>query len=112
MKWTPNGEGPAPFSTKQREAMGVPPDAMAGQPAAPSGGTFGLGLGALIVVYFTNNWNVVIALQGVLSKLLGPIMGAAAAKQASRARATNAAQAAQARSARLSRMAVDAKKAK
>ena len=71
-----------------------------------------LGLGALVVVYFTNNWNVVLALQGVLSKLLGPMMGAAAAKQASRARATNAAQAAQARSARLSRMAVDAKKAK
>lgn len=114
MKWTPNGEGPAPFSTKQREAMGVDPSAMGGQPGqqpeATQGGTLTLGLGALLVVYFTNNWLRVQPLMDVLQGLLGPLLGAAAAPKPARAKAASAKDAQKARAARLSRLAVDTKK--
>lgn len=113
MKWTPNGEGPAPFSTKQREAMGMDPSAMMGgqpgQPEGPQGGTLTLGLGALLVVYITNNWLLVQPLMNVLQGLLGPLLGAAAAPKATRAK-PSAAEAQKARAARLSRLAVDTKK--
>ena len=107
MKWTPNGEGPAPFSKNAREQMGMDPAAMAGEPAAAQGGgTMKLGLGALLVVYFTNNWNVVIALQGALQRLMGPMLLASASKGAAKAKAADAAAAKRARAARLSRLAV------
>tara|TARA_B100000795_G_scaffold236455_1_gene196569 strand:- start:31 stop:432 length:402 start_codon:yes stop_codon:yes gene_type:complete len=110
MKWTPNGEGPAPFSKNAREEMGMDPAAMAGQPAAAQGGgTLGMGLGALLVVYFTNNWNVVLALQGVLQRLLGPLLVMQASKTAARAQTTDVAAAKQARAARLKRLAADSK---
>merc|ERR1719261_2423555 len=104
MKWTPNGEGPAPFSKNAREQMGMDPAAMAGEPAAAQGGgTMKLRLGALLVVYFTNNWNVVIALQGALQRLMGPMLLASASKGAAKAKAADAAAAKRARAARLSR---------
>lgn len=111
MKWTPNGEGPAPFSKNAREEMGMDPAAMAGEPAAAQGGggTLQLGLGALLVVYFTNNWNVVLALQGALQRLMGPMLLASASKGAAKVQATDAAAAKRARAARLSRLAVDSK---
>ena len=113
MKWTPNGEAPAPFSTKQREAMGMDPSAMAGgqpgQPEEPTGGTLTLGLGALLVVYVTNNWLLVQPLVNVLQGLLGPLLGAAAAPKPAR-KAVSAKDAQKARAARLSRLAVDTKK--
>ena len=68
-----------------------------------------LGLGALLVVYFTNNWNVVIALQGALQRLMGPMLLASSSKGAAKAKAADAAAAKRARAARLSRLAVDTK---
>ena len=87
------------------------PAAMAGEPVAAQGGggTLQLGLGALLVVYFTNNWNVVLALQGALQRLMGPMLLASASKGAAKVQATDAAAAKRARAARLSRLAVDSK---
>ena len=109
MKWTPNGEGPAPFSKKQRESMGMDPAAMAGQPAAAQGGTLGLGLGALLVVYLTNNWKIVLAMQDVLRPLLSPLLLMIQSRQAATSKATSAAAARRSRSARLNRLAADVK---
>ena len=111
MKWTPNGEGPAPFSKNAREQMGMDPAAMAGQPAAArgGGGTLGMGLGALLVAYITNNWNVVLALQRAMQRLLGSLLLASASKSVARAQTTDAAAAKRARAARLNRLAVDSK---
>ena len=87
------------------------PAAMAGQPAAArgGGGTLGMGLGALLVVYFTNNWNVVLALQRAMQRLLGSLLLASASKSVARAQTTDAAAAKRARAARLNRLAVDSK---
>lgn len=85
------------------------PAAMAGQPAAAQGGTMGLGLGALLVVYFTNNWKVVLAMREVLLRILGPFLGAAASSQARRAATSASAAAASARQARASRLAAKSK---
>ena len=57
-KWTPNGEAPAPFSTKAREAMGMDPTAFAGQAGnavVPKGAMLQLTLGALLAMYISNN---------------------------------------------------------
>ena len=64
MKWTPNGEAPAPFSKKAREQMGIDPSSFAGsaQPVA-RGSTLRLGVGSLLVLYMTHNWNAILALQ-------------------------------------------------
>eukprot|EP00325_Prymnesiales_sp_UTEX-LB-985_P026815 CAMPEP_0174722486 /NCGR_PEP_ID=MMETSP1094-20130205/38579_1 /TAXON_ID=156173 /ORGANISM="Chrysochromulina brevifilum, Strain UTEX LB 985" /LENGTH=133 /DNA_ID=CAMNT_0015923355 /DNA_START=67 /DNA_END=468 /DNA_ORIENTATION=+ len=75
MKWSPNGEAPAPFSTNARKAAGIDPAAFAGQtqaPLTPPGSSLQLTLGALIVVYLTNNWKLVLALQEVLLGMLKP----------------------------------------
>lgn len=109
--WTPNGEGPAPYSTKAREAMGMDPAAMAGQPAAAGGGTARLGLYSLAVVYLTNNWNVVIALQQLIMKLLAPFLKSASAAKAAQARAAAEATQAEAREARAARLAAKRKSA-
>ena len=51
-KWTPNGEAPAPFSTKARQDMGIDPAAFAGQTQAPGappvGGSLQFTIGALV----------------------------------------------------------------
>lgn len=67
-KWTPNGEAPAPYSTKARQAMGMDPAAMAGMAGAAAapvspGGTLKFNLGCLLVVYLCNNWKIVLAVQ-------------------------------------------------
>jgi len=86
MKWTPNGEGPAPFSTKARQQMGMDPGAFAGQeqqaPAAGKSGMLGFSMGMVLSIYFANNWKIVLALQDVLRGLIAPFAGAAAARKA------------------------------
>ena len=50
-KWTPNGEAPAPFSTKARQQTGMNPAAFAGQgqaPLTPPSGGLRLTLGSLV----------------------------------------------------------------
>jgi hypothetical protein len=50
-KWTPNGEAPAPFSTKARQEMGMDPAAFAGQaqaPLVPPGAGLPFSLGCLV----------------------------------------------------------------
>merc|ERR1719291_539445 len=75
MKWTPNGEAPAPFSTRAREQMGMDPSAFAGaEPSAAPGSTLRLGVAMLAAIYFANNWNVVIAMQAVFSRLIDPLL--------------------------------------
>jgi hypothetical protein len=53
-KWTPNGEAPAPFSTKARQEMGIDPTAFAGQaqgqPLAPPARMLPFNLGCLVRV--------------------------------------------------------------
>jgi hypothetical protein len=83
MKWTPNGEGPAPFSTKARQQMGVDPAAMAGQAQAQGapGGGLGFSLGMLAVIYLSNNWKIVMALQHLVMQFLAPFLQANGARQ-------------------------------
>ena len=107
--WTPNGEGPAPYSTKARQAMGMDPAAMAGTLAAAGGGTARLGMYSLAVVYLTNNWNVVIALQRIIMKLLEPFLKAAGAAKAAKECASLEAVQAEAREARAKRLAAKRK---
>merc|ERR1719152_890430 len=80
-KWTPNGEAPAPYSAKARQQMGMDPQAMAQAmggaggaqaPAAAPGATLRFSLASLIVMYLTNNWKLMIALQDFVMKLLQP----------------------------------------
>ena len=108
MKWTPNGEGPAPFSTKAREQMGMDPGAFAGQtqaPAAPTKrGMLGFNLAMLLSIYMANNWKIVLAVSNVLKGLVAPFIGAAAARKAAAAAATERLQLEAARQARLERL--------
>ena len=106
-KWTPNGEAPAPFSTKAREQMGIDPSQFAGgapAPASGGGSTLKLGMGMLAAIYLANNWNVAVALQGFLLKLLGPLLASMRDSQAQKARAADAALADDVRKARASRL--------
>lgn len=105
-KWTPNGEAPAPFSTRARQQMGVDPQQFAdGSVAgAPPGGGFKLTLWMLGVMYVANNWNAVLALQAILLKLLDPLLRSLKAQGESRERARAAAEAERARVARRDRL--------
>jgi hypothetical protein len=108
-KWTPNGEAPAPFSTNARQQMGIDPSAFAGQargpPAVPPKGVgLQFNAGALLVMYLTNNWKVVIALQQIILKLLQPFIGAMDQRRDAQEKASKAATAEAARQARLSRL--------
>ena len=109
-KWTPNGEAPAPFSTKARQQMGMDPAAFAGQAAAgaplvPPGTMMKFNLLALLIMYITNNWKMVIAVQDIVLKALQPFLNAAEQKKAAKAREVQAKAKAAARSARLDRLA-------
>ena len=113
MKWTPNGEAPAPYSTNARQQMGMDPQAMAamagggapGQaaPAAP-GATLQFNLCALVAMYFANNWKIVQALHEFLLKLLAPLLSAMGARREVQQKAAAAEEAAAARRARLARL--------
>ena len=113
MQWTPNGEAPAPYSTKARQQMGMDPQAMAGMmgqaggaapPAAVPGATMKFNLAALVVMYLTNNWKLVIALQEIVMKLLKPFLDMYNAQQVAKEKAAAAAATAAAREARLRRL--------
>uniref|UniRef100_A0A7S0JH44 Uncharacterized protein n=1 Tax=Calcidiscus leptoporus TaxID=127549 RepID=A0A7S0JH44_9EUKA len=105
VKWTPNGEAPAPFSKKAREQMGIDPSSFAGgaQPVA-RGSTLRLGVGALVVMYVTHNWNAVLALQAFVLKLIEPLVKAIRSSKEQKQRALEAAQAEKARLARVNRL--------
>lgn len=106
-KWTPNGEAPAPFSTKARQQMGMDPAAMAGAAAATAvapGAAFKFNLFALLVMYLCNNWKVVMAFQEVAGTLLQPLFGAMETKKQQAEAAAKLKAAADARAARLSRL--------
>ena len=117
-KWTPaegTGDGPAPYSTKAREAMGIDPAQMAGggQAAAPKpGGTAGLFLSMMGVIYFANNWKIAESLMNVGMGLAAPFLAQRAAAAEAAVAAENKARMARVREARASRLAADAKKAK
>ena len=105
-KWTPNGEAPAPFSTRARQEMGIDPQSFAGQTQATKQvtGTLGLSVGSLLTVYICNNWKLVIMLKEFIMTLLKPFLNSAAAKREAQARMDRAAAADSARKARLSRI--------
>ena len=113
MKWTPNGEAPAPFSTNARNAMGMDPAAFAGQaqaaPLTPPGGGLQLSIGALIVVYLANNWKVFLALQEMVLTMMKPFLQAAGDKKAAAERLSLAESQAEARKARAARLSAKAK---
>ena len=111
MKWTPNGEAPAPYSTKAREAMGMDPAAMAGlqqagqkAPLAPPGATLPFTLGCLLIAYIANNWKVALALQEMIMIVLRPFFKQMEAKKAASLKAAELASQAQARRARAERL--------
>ena len=110
-KWTPNGEAPAPFSTRARQEMGIDPQSFAGQTQATkpvSTGTFGLVVGSLLTMYLCNNWKIVLVLQELVMTLLKPLLvslGAAKEQKAKQARAVQAEAARKARIARLKKSA-------
>jgi hypothetical protein len=79
--WTPNGEGPAPFSTKARQEMGMDPTAMAGGATTGAGGGLQMGSVMLLVMYLANNWNVALAVQAFIMKLLAPLINSISARQ-------------------------------
>ncbi|KAL3913382.1 MAG: hypothetical protein SGPRY_007999, partial [Prymnesium sp.] len=87
MKWTPNGEAPAPFSTKARQQMGIDPQAFAGgtSPATGGGSTLRFNLAMLLSIYLANNWKVVLALQQLLQSLIAPFLGSLSARSAAAA---------------------------
>jgi len=109
-KWTPNGEAPAPHSTKARQAMGMDPAAMAGMagaagaPVSPPGGALKFNLGCLLVVYLCNNWKIVLAIQELVLKLLRPTLAARDAKRDAAERQSAIKATATARKARLQRL--------
>jgi len=108
-KWTPNGEAPAPYSTKARQAMGMDPAAMAGMAGAAAapvspGGTLKFNLGCLLVVYLCNNWKIVLAVQELVLKLLRPTLAARDAKRDAAERQATIKSTATARKARLERL--------
>jgi len=81
-KWTPNGEGPAPYSTKARQQAGMDPAATAGG-AAPAAGGGGMKLTfiMLLVMYLANNWNIAVAIQAFVMKLLAPLLNSYSARK-------------------------------
>lgn len=109
-KWTPNGEAPAPYSTNARQQMGMDPSAFAGQakgpPAVPPGGSVAMpfNAGALLVVYLSNNWKIVEAIQQIILKLLQPILSALSVRKEQQQKEAAATAAAAARKARLARL--------
>mmetsp|Transcript_44057 Transcript_44057/g.115776 ORF Transcript_44057/g.115776 Transcript_44057/m.115776 type:complete len:143 (-) Transcript_44057:134-562(-) len=107
-KWTPNGEAPAPFSTKARQEMGIDPAAFAGQAGSPvtppGGGSLQLTLGSLLVVYLANNWKIVLALQEFILAMLKPFFSAQDLKREKAEQAEVVAAAAAARTARAARL--------
>lgn len=110
-KWTPNGEAPAPFSTNARNAMGIDPAAFADGTTAgapPKGAALRFNVGALLIVYLANNWKAVVALQEMILKLLGPLLGASAARSEAAAKLSSDAAKAAARKARVARLAAEA----
>ena len=117
-KWTPNGEAPAPYSTNARQQMGMDPSAMAGQatgaPVVPPGGgvMMRFNMGALLVLYLSNNWKVVEAIQALILKLLQPILVAMGDRKAQQAKEALAASAAAARKARIARLKAQGSSAK
>ncbi|KAL1514565.1 hypothetical protein AB1Y20_003659 [Prymnesium parvum] len=105
MKWTPNGEGPAPFSTKARQQMGMDPGAFAGQTAvAPKSGMLGFSLGMLLSIYLANNWKVVMAVQALVQSLIAPLISSVNSRRAAAASASERLQLESARKARLERL--------
>ena len=111
-KWTPNGEAPAPFSQKARQEMGMDPQAFAGQAGAPiamKGATTKLNMNMLMVMYLSNNWKLVLALQEFLLKLLKPFIDSMGARREQQEKAAAAASEAAARKARLKRLKAQAK---
>lgn len=107
-KWTPNGEAPAPFSTNARNAMGIDPQAFADGTTAgapPRGSALRFNVGALLIIYLTNNWKMVLALQEMVLKVVGPFLGMQAARSEAASKASSDAAKAAARKARLARLA-------
>lgn len=108
VKWTPNGEAPAPFSTKARQQMGMDPAAMAGQASRPAVRPKGVAvrytLGALAMMYIANNWKMVLVLQDMVMKLLEPFLNARKATQAAATQQETQAQKEAARKARIARL--------
>ena len=78
---------------------GYPPPQAA---AAGSGMSFSLSM--LAVVYFANNWKMVLALQNMIMQLLAPFLQARSAASAARSARVQAAQQDEARRARLERL--------
>ena len=109
-KWTPNGEAPAPFSTKARQDMGIDPAAFAGQtqaqgaPLQVPGALLRFNLGALFVVYLANNWKIVLAVQEFIMKLVQPMLDSKAQQKEAQAEALRLESVAAARKARVSRL--------
>ena len=103
--WTPNGEAPAPFSTRARQQMGMDPGAMAGgaQPG-PGGGGSRLGLSMAAVIYLCNNWTIAVALRALLMKLLAPLLKALGSRRQAAAQQAQAAAKKQALAARKARL--------
>ena len=108
VKWTPNGEAPAPYSTNARAKMGMDPAAMAGQaagaPLTPPGAGLPFTIGALVMVYFANNWKVMIALQEMIMVLLRPFLKAMDARKEAQEQLSQKAAQAAARRARAERL--------
>ena len=103
MKWTPNGEGPAPFSTKARQQMGIDPQSFAQAPNIKSV-TTRMGLASLAVMYVTNNWCIVLALRDWLTRLFEPIFRAMRAQKEQKERLATAKAAEAARTNRVNRL--------
>lgn len=106
-RWTPNGEGPAPYSTKARQQMGMDPGAFAGQGMAPprkGGATLGFSLGMLLTMYLANNWKVVEALRKLLFSIIAPLLGAVNERRSAAAADAERLQLETARLARLERL--------
>lgn len=109
-KWTPNGDAPAPYSTRARQQMGMDPGAMAGAPQAsgkplvPAKSAAPFAFGALLIIYICNNWKVVEALQALVLQLIEPFLAASRAKQTADAQTAKEGAAVAARKARLARL--------
>ena len=89
--------------------MGMDPSAFAGQATGqplvpPKGVGLRFNTGALLVMYLTNNWKVVIALQQLILKLLAPFIGAMDQRRVAQEKAAKAASLDAARQARISRL--------
>lgn len=104
---TSNGEMRVPFSTKARRT-GVGPAAAAPAQAQAHGAMPGSGVGfslaMLLVVYFSNNWKVVLTLQRLIMRLLGPCLQSYHARTEAASARVQSAQLNTARKARLERL--------